>query len=207
MYALLFEQCRTHSLVRLNALVLFVVVYIDWMLMPFVAKLEGLYLPVYMISFFMLLSASDGIIQPLFKEVRLKTVFYFSAFLDLGQIGVYALFWIDPELFTYIILVFFTLQAVTFEVARIHTIDWFQDDLEIKPFLMLRSFVISSATIMGTLFTLFFDYFSGNMEWLLFIAAGLGVVGIVLQIRLGFRFGRKESLLFNKTRDIRDGAA
>ena len=131
MYALLLDQIRANTLVRLNTLVLFVVVYTDWMLMPFVAKLEGLYLPVYMISLFMLLSASDGIIQPFFKEVRLKIVFYFSAFLDLAQIGVYALFWIDPELFTYTILVFFTLQAVTFEVARIHTIDWFQDDVEV----------------------------------------------------------------------------
>lgn len=195
MYALLFEQCRINSLVRLNTLVLFVVVYIDWMLMPFVAKLEGLYLPVYMISFFMLLSASDGIIQPLFKEVRLKTLFIFSALLDLGQIAVYALFWIEPEIFTYTILLLFTLQAVAFEVARIHTIDWFQDDLEIKPFLILRSFVISSATIAGTLFTLLFDYFGGNPEWLLFIAGGLGFVGISLQLQLGFRFGRKEQML------------
>ena len=195
MYALLLDQIRANTLVRLNTLVLFVVVYTDWMLMPFVAKLEGLYLPVYMISLFMLLSASDGIIQPFFKEVRLKIVFYFSAFLDLAQIGVYALFWIDPELFTYTILVFFTLQAVTFEVARIHTIDWFQDDVEIKPFLMLRSAVISSATIGGTLFTLFFDYFGGDSQWLLLLASGLGIVGIVLQLRLGYRFGRKEALL------------
>lgn len=195
MYAPLLDQIRANSLVRLNTLVLFVVVYTDWMLMPFVAKLEGLYLPVYMISLFMLLSASDGIIQPFFKEVRLKIVFYFSAFLDLAQIGVYALFWIDPELFTYTILVFFTLQAITFEVARIHTIDWFQDDVEIKPFLMLRSAVISSATIGGTLFTLFFDYFGGDSQWLLLLASGLGIVGIVLQLRLGYRFGRKEALL------------
>jgi len=205
MYALLFEQCRSNSLVRLNALVLFVVVYIDWMLMPFVAKLEGLYLPVYMISFFMLLSASDGIILPFFKEVRLRTVFYFSAVLDLGQIGVYSVFQTDPELFTYIILFFFTLQAITFEVARIHTIDWFQEDLEIKPFLMLRSFVISIATIAGTLFTLLFDYFGGNNEWLLYIAAGLGLIGIALQLRLGFRFGRKEAALMEALKKTTEG--
>jgi len=195
MYAPLLVQIRTNSLVRLNTLVLFVVVYTDWMLMPLVAKLEGLYLPVYMISLFMLLSASDGIIQPFFKEVRLKIVFYFSALLDLAQIGVYALFWIDPELFTYTILVFFTLQAVTFEVARIHTIDWFQDDVELKPFLMLRSAVISGATIAGTLFTMLFDYFGGDARWLLLLASGLGVAGIMLQLRLGYRFGRKEALL------------
>jgi hypothetical protein len=195
MYALLREHFRSNSLVRLNTLVLFFVVYVDWMLMPFVAKLEGLYLPVYMISFFMLLSASDGIILPFFKEVSLRAVFYFSALLDLFQIAVYALFWVDPELFTYAILFFFTLQAITFEVARIHTIDWFSEDLEIKPFLMLRSLVISSATIAGTLFTLLFDYFGGNPQWLMLIAAVLGSGGIALQLRLGYRFGRKEALL------------
>ena len=90
-------------------------------------------------------------------------------------------------------------------MARIHTIDWFAEDLEIKPFLMLRSFVISSATIMGTLFTLFFDYFGGNMEWLLFIAGGLGVIGIGLQLRLGYRFGRKEAALIEARKKEKEG--
>ena len=45
--------------------------------MPFIAKLEGLYLPVFMISFYMLLGATDGLIQPLFKKVKIYQIYLF----------------------------------------------------------------------------------------------------------------------------------
>ena len=190
MYRSLFEEFRTHPLVRLNALSLFVIVYIDWMLMPLITKLEGTYLPVYMIGFFMLLSASDGIVQPLFKEVSLRNVFYASALLDAFQIVAYALFWIDTELFVYVILTIFFIQAVIFEIARIHTIDRFNLSVELKSFLILRTMVISAATILGTLFTIVFDFFGGNPEYLFYITGVLGLWGVGLQVRLGYRFGK-----------------
>ncbi len=189
-YISLFEEFRTHPMVRLNALSLFAVVLIDWMLMPLITKLEGTYLPVYMIGFFMLLSASDGIVQPIFKEVSLRYVYYASALLDTLQIFSYALFWLNTELFVYVILLIFVIQAVIFEIARIHTIDRFNLSVELKSFLILRTTVISGATIIGTLFTMVYDFFGGNPEYLFYLTGVLGIWGIVLQIRLGYLFGK-----------------
>ena len=70
-YKSLFKELGKSKLLRFQILVLFLTTYIDWVLMPYVTKLEGTYLPVMMISFYMLLSASDGLIQPLFKKIKI----------------------------------------------------------------------------------------------------------------------------------------
>jgi hypothetical protein len=86
-YKQLYKVIGKSKLLKLQVLVLFLTTYIDWVLMPFLAKFEGLYLPVYMISFFMLIGASDGLLQPLFKKVKIYRIYFFVIILDLIQIA------------------------------------------------------------------------------------------------------------------------
>jgi len=76
---------------NLQSMAILFITYIDWTLMPYVTKLEGTYLPVYMISFFMLIGALDGIVQPLFKHIRIYKIYLFSIVLDVIQIASYPL--------------------------------------------------------------------------------------------------------------------
>lgn len=75
-----------------------------------------IYLPVFMISFYMLIDALDGFIQPL-----MYNIYMFAIVLDVIQIISYFTYNQSIIAFTYIIL---TIQSITFEIARIHTVDF-----------------------------------------------------------------------------------
>jgi hypothetical protein len=164
---------------------LLIITYIDWTLMPYVTKLEGTYLPVYMIRFFMLIGALDGIIQPLFKYIRICYIYLFSIWLDLIQIASYFLYHISIELFTYVILAIFTIQGITFEIARVHTVDFMQSEsIELKEYLMLRSFIISLAIILGGVSAMLLDFLDVDLGHILIFLSVLALYGIYLQYRL-----------------------
>ena len=189
-YLGLFDELRRSRLLRLQAAVLFLTTYIDWVLMPFVTKLEGTHLPVFMISFYMLLGASDGFIQPLFKHVKIYRIYLFVILLDLVQIGVYALSEVDIVLFTYALLSIFTLQAITFEISRVHTIDFMQGEIGLKEYLMLRSFIVSGAIIAGSLTAMVLDYLGTERSSMLLFLALLGAFSIIIEYRLYRKFRR-----------------
>ncbi|MGB5966073.1 MAG: hypothetical protein WBF77_13215 [Sulfurimonadaceae bacterium] len=187
-YIKLFKELGKSRLLKLQAAVLFLTTYIDWVVMPFITKLEGTHLPVFMISFYMLLGASDGIIQPLFKKVKIYRIYLFVILLDLIQIASYALIWTDMVIFTYAILSIFTLQAITFEISRVHTIDFMKDEIEIKDYLMLRSFIVSSAIIAGSLSAMILDYFDIALRTTLSLLASLGIFAVIIEYRLYAKF-------------------
>lgn len=183
-YLQLYKELKKSKLLKLQAVVLFFTTYIDWVIMPFIAKLEGLYLPVFMISLYMLIGAADGLIQPLFKKVKIHHIYLFVIMLDLIQIGSYALAWSDIIIFTYVILSIFTLQAITFEISRVHTVDFMKEEIEIKEYLILRSFIVSVAIIAGALSAMILDYFGVKLEITLAILAGLGIFAVVIEYKL-----------------------
>jgi len=187
-YITLFRHMRRTKMLRLQVWVLFLTTYIDWVLMPFVTKLEGTHLPVFMISFYMLLGATDGFIQPLFKQVRIHEIYRFVIILDVIQIFSYGLIWGDMVLFTYMILSIFTLQAITFEISRVHTIDFMKEEIELKEYLMLRSMIVSAAIIAGSLSAMALDYFDADLFYTLLVMAVLGIVAIRYEYRLYRRF-------------------
>lgn len=171
-------------MLKLQVAVLFLTTYIDWVLMPFITKLEGMYLPVFMISFYMLLGASDGLVQPLFKKVKIHRIYLFVILLDIIQIASYGLVLHDMVIFTYAILSLFTLQAITFEISRIHTIDFMKEEIAIKEYLMLRSFIVSTAIIGGAVSAMILDYFEIALETTLAVLAFLGFFAIIIEYRL-----------------------
>jgi hypothetical protein len=186
---LLRELFRTRML-RLQGTVLFLTTAIDWVLMPFLTKLEGTHLPVFMISFYMLLGASDGFIQPLFRQVKIYRIYAFVIVLDLVQIAAYMLEGVDIVLFTYVMLSLFTLQAITFEISRVHTIDFMQDEMALKDYLMLRSLIVSAAIITGSLAAMLFDALDVPLGRVLILLAVLGLVAVVIEYRLFAKFRR-----------------
>jgi len=193
MYRDIFHLLATRRFLRLQSIVLFFVLLIDWMLMPVMTKLEGMYLPIYMISFFLLLGATDGLLQPLFKETRISTIYLFAIFLDMIQIAAYSVYAIDEQLFTYLMLGIFTLQGITFDIARVHTIDFMQNDIDLKDFMIVRSFIISVAIITGSLFIMAYDYFYGDVAFLLQVLAVLGVAVLPFGFKLYLEFKRRSN--------------
>ena len=188
-YKTMFLEVKKSYFLYLQSIVLFLVTYIDWTLLPYITKLEGTYLPVFMISFFMLLGALDGIVQPLFKHIKIYNIYLFTIILDVIQISSYPLLSYSIVIFTYVILSIFTLQAITFEIARIHTVDFMQDEaIELKDYLMLRSFMISIAIVFGSLSAMLFDYFEIKLINLLYYIASLGVIAIYIQYKLYNKF-------------------
>nr|WP_321266365.1 hypothetical protein [uncultured Sulfurimonas sp.] len=187
-YKHLYTVIGKSKLVKLQVVVLFLTTYIDWVLIPFITKLEGMYLPVFMISFFMLIGATDGLILPLFKKIKIYKIYLFVILLDLVQILSYSLVTIDMPIFTYTLLSIFTLQAVTFEISRVHTIDFMKDDIDIKDYLMLRSFVVSSAIIGGAISAMVLDFFEIELEYILLALAILGIFAIIIEYKLYAKF-------------------
>ncbi|RXJ70098.1 hypothetical protein CRV08_00615 [Halarcobacter ebronensis] len=202
-YITIFKEVKKSKFLKIQAIVLFITTYIDWTLIPFVTKLEGTFLPVFMISFFMLLGSLDGFIHPLFKNIRIYNIYLFTIILDMIQIGSYIFFSTSIIFFTYLILTIFTIQAITFEVARIHTVDFMQDEnIVLKDYLMLRSFMISLAIVMGSLSAMLFDYFTKELSYLLLYLAILGVIGILFQYKLYGKF--KKRVIFNEVQIEKD---
>jgi len=188
-YTSLFKEIKKSHFLYLQSLVLFLTTYIDWTLLPYVTKLEGTYLPIFMISFFMLLGALDGIVQPLFKHIKIYNIYLFTICLDILQILSYSFVNYSIIGFTYLILSIFTIQAITFEIARVHTVDFMQDEaIELKDYLMLRSFMISSAIIFGSISAMLFDYFDIKLVNLLIYVAILGIGAIFIQFKLYKKF-------------------
>ncbi len=187
-YRKLFRELFKSRLLKLQAAVLFLTTYIDWVLMPFLTKLEGTHLPVFMISFYMLLGASDGIILPLFKNVKIYQIYLFVIVLDLTQIACYWLESVDIVLFTYVILSLFTLQAITFEISRVHTIDFMKEEIELKEYLMLRSFIVSGAIIGGSVTAMVFDALHVKLGEVLILLGVLGLYAVLIEWRLYMKF-------------------
>jgi len=193
-YKSIFLEIRKSSFLRIQSLALFLTTYIDWTLIPFITKLEGTYIPVFMISFYMLIGALDGFIQPLFKNIKIYNIYMFAIVLDVIQIFSYLTFTQSIVMFTYIILSIFTIQGITFEIARIHTVDFMQEEaVHLKDYLMIRSFMISSAIVLGSLTAMLFDYLSHDLSYLLGFLSFLGLVGIVLQYKLYLKFKKRLS--------------
>ncbi|ADG93198.1 hypothetical protein Arnit_1543 [Arcobacter nitrofigilis DSM 7299] len=191
-YALIFKEIKSSNFLKVQSLTLFLTTYIDWTLIPFVTKLEGTYLPVFMISFYMLVGALDGFIQPLFKNIKIYHIYMFAIILDVIQIFSYMVFSSSILIFTYVILTIFTIQGITFEIARIHTVDFMQEEkVHLKDYLMIRSFMISGAIVAGSLSAMLFDYFSSDLKILLGYLSVLGILGIMLQIKLYNKFKRR----------------
>ncbi|MGA1933169.1 hypothetical protein ACH5BF_10695 [Arcobacter sp. YIC-464] len=191
-YKKLFFEVKKSNFLYLQSMTLFLVTYIDWVLIPYITKLEGTYLPIFMISFFMLLGALDGIVQPLFKNIKIYNIYLFTILLDIIQISTYLVVSYDIIIFTYIILSIFTIQAVTFEIARVHTVDFMQDEeIELKDYLMLRSFMISIAVVLGSLSAMLFDFLKIRLEDILIFCSILGVLAIIIQYKLYMKFKKK----------------
>jgi len=176
------------KLLKLQVVVLFVTTYIDWVIMPYITKLEGMYLPVYMISFYMLIGAADGLIQPLFNKVKIYNIYLFVIVLDIIQICSYLLSNVDMVIFTYVILSIFTIQAITFEISRVHTVDFMKDEIEIKDYLILRSFFVSVAIISGALSAMILDYLDVRLTTMLIFLGVLGALAIIIEYRLYAKF-------------------
>ncbi|HEY9203593.1 MAG TPA: hypothetical protein VIM82_04615 [Sulfurimonas sp.] len=187
-YKQIYSDLIKSKLLKLQVIVLFVTTYIDWTIMPYITKLEGMYLPVFMISFYMLIGATDGLIQPLFKKVKIYNIYLFVIILDIIQILSYSLYMVDIVIFTYVILSIFTIQAITFEISRVHTIHFMKDEIEIKDYLILRSFFVSSAIIGGALTAMIFDYFGVRLGAMLIFLSVLGVLAIVVEYMLYKKF-------------------
>jgi len=183
-YNELYKEIGKSRLLKLQVVVLFLTTYIDWVIMPYITKLEGLYLPVFMISFYMLIGSTDGLIQPLFKKIKIYRIYLFVIILDIVQILSYALSELNIVIFTYTILSIFTIQAITFEISRIHTVDFMKDEIGIKEYLMLRSFVVSSAIVGGALTAMILDYFGVKLQSMLMLLGVLGVFAIFVEYKL-----------------------
>lgn len=183
-YRELYIELGKSKLLKLQVIVLFLTTYIDWVIMPYITKLEGLYLPVFMISFYMLIGSTDGLIQPLFKKIKIYRIYLFVIILDTLQILSYAFSEVNMVLFTYTILSIFTIQAITFEISRIHTVDFMKDEIGIKEYLMLRSFVVSSAIVGGAITAMILDYFGVKLQSMLILLAVLGVFAIFVEYKL-----------------------
>ncbi|QOY52992.1 hypothetical protein [Candidatus Sulfurimonas baltica] len=187
-YKELYRELGNSKLLKLQVVVLFLTTYIDWVIMPYITKLEGTYLPVFMISLYMLIGATDGLIQPLFKKIRIYRIYLFVIILDVIQICSYMLSEMDMVVFTYTILSIFTLQAITFEISRIHTVDFMKDDIEIKDYLMLRSFVVSVAMIGGAVSAMILDFFDVKLSSTLSLLGILGVFAVFIEYKLYAKF-------------------
>lgn len=191
-YSSIFKEINSCKFLKIQSFTLFIITYVDWTLIPFVTKFEGLYLPVFMISFFMLIAALDGFVQPLFKNIRIHNIYLFAIFLDIFQIFSYLVFSYSLIVFTYVILTVFTIQGITFEIARVHTVDFMQDEkVELKDYLMIRSLMISAAIVAGSLSSMIFDYLSFNLNYLFIFLSIVGLIGIYFQIILYKKFKKK----------------
>jgi len=187
-YKHIFAELMRSKLLKLQVVVLFITTYIDWVIMPYITKLEGMYLPVYMISFYMLIGATDGLVQPLFNKVKIYNIYLFVIVLDVIQIFSYLLSNVDMVLFTYVILSIFTIQAITFEISRVHTVDFMKDEIDIKDYLILRSFFVSAAIISGALSAMILDYFGVSLTTMLLMLGVLGALAIIIEYKLYSKF-------------------
>lgn len=191
-YRSLLGEIKRCYFLRIQSITLFLVTYVDWTLIPFITKLEGTYLPVFMISFYMLIGALDGFIQPFFKNIKIYNIYLFAIVLDIIQIISYGMYNYSIVAFTYVILTIFTIQGITFEIARIHTVDFMQDEsVELKDYLMIRSLMISAAIVAGSLSAMIFDAFSWELGWLLVYLSLWAIVGIYLQAILYKKFRKR----------------
>lgn len=191
-YSQLFGEIKKSRFLKVQSITLFLVTYIDWTLIPFITKLEGTYLPVFMISFFMLIGALDGFLQPVFKNIKIYNIYLFAIFLDIFQIFCYFIYDYSILYFTYVILTIFTIQGITFEISRIHTTDFMQDEsIELKDYMILRSLMISSAIVAGSFSSMIFDYLELDFYYLLIYLSVIGFIGIYLQIILYIKFKKR----------------
>lgn len=194
-YKSLFCEIKKSKILRLQALAIFFTTYIDWTLMPFITKLEGTYLPVYMISFFMLIGALDGFIQPFFNRIKLHHIYLFAIILDIIQMISYFFYDFSVIGFTYLILTIFTIQGITFEIARIHTTDFMLEEaVSLKDYLMIRSLMISTSIVLGAVSAMIADALGIKLSSVLLFLTLIGIIAIYFQVMLYRKFKKSNSI-------------
>jgi uncharacterized membrane protein len=65
------------------------------------------------------------------------------------------------------------------------------ESVELKDYLMIRSFIISLAILCGGLSAILFDYFGMDLKWLFYYLSFLGLIGIMLQFILYKKFKKR----------------
>jgi membrane protein implicated in regulation of membrane protease activity len=63
-----------------------------------------------------------------------------------------------------------------------------KDEIEIKDYLMLRSFVVSVAMIGGAVTAMILDYFDVKLSIMLLLLAVLGVLAVLIEYKLYRKF-------------------
>ena len=63
-----------------------------------------------------------------------------------------------------------------------------KDEIEIKDYLMLRSFIVSIAIVLGALSAMALDYFNIKLTAVLSVLAVLGLFAIIIEYKLFLKF-------------------
>jgi hypothetical protein len=63
-----------------------------------------------------------------------------------------------------------------------------KDEIEIKDYLILRSFIVSIAIVLGALSAMALDYFNINLTAVLSVLAGLGIFAVIIEYKLFLKF-------------------
>jgi len=163
-----------------------VAIAIDWFMTPYFVKLMGLHVLVFFITIYYFTSKLGGYIEPYFRKTKIKTSFLILIFMDIIQFFCLFLFFYDITIFTYSIMVMFSLQNVLFEMYNLKTIEFFEKYRTMK-ISRLNSFLLFNETnmiVLGLSSSVIYSLFLEDYKYMIISIMFLMIISIYHEIKL-----------------------
>lgn len=164
-----------------------IAIVIDWLMISYFTKAMGMYVPLYIISMYYIVGELAGYTEPYFKKVTTATTFLILIVLDTAQLMVIFISFYDDVLFTYLLMIIFSLQAILYEIYSIKTAQYIEnyvDKYRVSEVLSVLLFNRSNMIITGLLLSVVYSLIFQTYDMLFTFIIVLMTVSIYYEYKL-----------------------
>ena len=164
-----------------------IAIVIDWLMISYFTKAMGMYVPLYIISMYYIVGELAGYAEPYFKKVTTATTFLILIVLDTAQLMVIFISFYDDVLFTYLLMIIFSLQAILYEIYSIKTAQYIEnyvDKYRVSEVLSVLLFNRSNMIITGLLLSVVYSLIFQTYDMLFTFIIVLMTVSIYYEYKL-----------------------
>jgi hypothetical protein len=162
-------------------------ILIDWLMMAYFTKTMGMYVPLYLISFYYIVTELSGYINVYFKTTSLHKVFMVLLSLDFIQLMSLSIYFINEEYFIYSLMIIFSIQALMYEIQTVKFI-WFIEvymkNVSISEIQTITLFNKTNMVLAGLSISMVYSILIDNYTYMIMIVGFLMCYSLLLEYKL-----------------------
>ena len=187
MYKDILVYRKTSNIMDKYMITISLAIFIDWLLLSYFTKNMGLYVPIFIISIYYIISEFGGFLEHYFHNIDARIIFIVVLIMDVLQLFTMFVHFYNIELFTYILVVIFSIQALLYEIYSIKIIqlcEIYEKGIKISKIQSYLLFIKSNMVVLGLVLSVIYSLFFINYDYLICLVISLGIFSIYQEIYL-----------------------